>query len=730
MKLGGVFTPPSYQVQTRGIKDEEVSIQLETPQFIHLSQAGVSLVLSTARGALEVLHWGKELPASENLKDLLAANIESTAHAELDEPHVEGLFREAARGVISRPALLGHRSGQDFSQLFEVTDVDTDSISARVRFTDAAAKLNATALFRFVGDGVLMVSLGVENLGDDFNLEELSIYLPLPDRAQESMDFAGRWIKERQPQRREIQAGSFVREVREGRSSHDYTILQLAMTQGAGFQAGEIWSLGLMFSGNSRHVVEKLQGGRKFIGAGESLMPGEIVLKKGEKYSTPGVAAIYSESGIDGVSARSYGWLRSRGDHPTKAKPRPLTLNVWEAVYFDHNLEKLSELADVAQQIGVERFVLDDGWFGSRRDDTKGLGDWVVSKDVWPEGLGPLIEKVKANGMEFGLWFEGEMVNPDSDLYRAHPDWVLGAGGRVPPLGRMQLVLDLTNEDCYQHVFQQTDKVLSDYDIGYIKWDHNKYLVEPGSLGVAAAHNQTNAIYRMFTELKQNHPGLEIESCSSGGGRIDLGMAMIADRFWTSDCNDALERQYIQRYTQIAIPPEMLGSHIGPTKSHTTGRVHELHFRAITALFGHAGLEWDITSCTKEELAQLKSWSDYYKQNRELIHSGNPVRVDSPEEYFLQGVVSQDKSKALFSYATLQAASGSRPDALCFPGLDENRSYRIKAAYPAGEPKFIQRTQVSWLDGITLSGLALSQVGVRAPIMYPENALLIEIEAS
>ena len=729
MKLGGVFTPPSYQVQTRGIKDEEVSIQLETPQYIHLSQAGVSLVLSTARGALEVLHWGKELPASENLKELLAANIESTAHAELDEPQVEGLFREAARGVISRPALLGHRSGQDFSQLFEVTDVDVDSISARVRFTDAAAKLNATALFTFVGDGVLMVSLGVENLGDDFNLEELSIYLPLPDRAQESMDFAGRWIKERQPQRREIQAGSFVREVREGRSSHDYTILQLAMTKGAGFQAGEIWSMGLMFSGNSRHVVEKLQGGRKFIGAGESLMPGEIVLKKGEKYVTPGVAAIYSDKGIDGVSARSYGSLRSRGDHPTKLKPRPLTLNVWEAVYFDHNLEKLSELADVAKQIGVERFVLDDGWFGSRRDDTKGLGDWVVSPEVWPEGLGPLIEKVKANGMEFGLWFEGEMVNPDSDLYLAHPDWVLGAGGRVPPLGRMQLVLDLTNEDCYQHVFQQTDKVLSDYDISYIKWDHNKYLVEPGSSGAAAAHNQTNAIYRMFTELKQNHPGLEIESCSSGGGRIDLGMAMIADRFWTSDCNDALERQYIQRYTQIAIPPEMLGSHIGPTKSHTTGRVHELHFRAITALFGHAGLEWDITTCTKEELAQLASWSDYYKQNRDLIHSGNPIRVDSPEEYFLQGVVSQDKTKALFSYATLQAASGSRPDALCFPGLDENRSYRIKAVYPAGEPKFIQRTQVGWLDGVTLSGLALSQVGVRAPIMNPENALLIEIEA-
>ena len=702
---------------------------MEKPSFIHLTQAGVSLVLSTTRGALEVVHWGRALSDSENFADLMAATIEPTAHAELDEPHVEGIFREAARGVISRPALLGHRAGQDFSQLFEITDVDADATSARIRFSDAVAKLNATAIFSFVGEGVLMVSVGVENLGDDFNLEELSIYLPLPDRAQESMDFAGRWIKERQPQRREIQAGQFVREVREGRSSHDYTILQLAMTKGAGFESGEIWSMGLMFSGNSRHVVEKLQGGRKFIGAGESLMPGEIILRKGEKYMTPGVIAIYSDQGIDGVSARSYASLRSRGDHPTKLKPRPLTLNVWEAVYFDHNLEKLSQLADVAMEIGVERFVLDDGWFGSRRDDTKGLGDWVVSPDVWPNGLGPLIDKVKANGMEFGLWFEGEMVNPDSDLYRAHPDWVLGAGGRVPPLGRRQLVLDLSNEDCYQHIFQQTDKVLSDYDIAYIKWDHNKYLVEPGSMGQAAAHNQTNAIYRMFSELKQNHPGLEIESCSSGGGRIDLGMAMIADRFWTSDCNDALERQYIQRYTQIAIPPEMLGSHIGPTKSHTTGRVHELHFRAITALFGHAGLEWDITTCTKEELALLKSWSDYYKAKRELIHSGNPVRVDTSDEYFLQGVVSLDRSKGLFSYATLQAGSGSRPDALCFPGLDENRSYRVKAVYPAGEPKFIQRTQVAWLEGVTLSGKALAQVGVRAPILYPENALLIEIEA-
>lgn len=696
---------------------------------IHISQAGVSLVLGLNRGALEILHWGEELSSEEDLNQLAVATVESTAHAELDEPHVEGIFREAARGVISRPALLGHRAGKNFSQLFEITDVSSTANSAVVKFVDSEAKLGASAHFDFVGHGVLVISLELTNHGDDFNLEELSIYLPLPDRARESMDFAGRWVKERQPHRREIQPGQFVREVREGRSSHDYTIVQLAMTQGADFQAGEVWALGLMFSGNSRHVVEKLQGGRSFIGAGELLLPGEIVLGPGESYRTPGVAAIYSPSGIDGISRASYGWLRSRGDHPSKVRPRPLTLNVWEAVYFDHNLEKLSELAETAQSIGVERFVLDDGWFGSRRNDTRGLGDWVISAEVWPQGLGPLIEKVKSCQMEFGLWFEGEMVNPDSDLYRAHPDWVLGSGGRVPPLGRNQLVLDLTNQDCYDYILSHTDAILSAYDISYIKWDHNKYLVEPGSLGVAAVHDQTNAIYRLFTELKSRHPGLEIESCASGGGRIDLGMAMIADRFWTSDCNDALERQYIQRYTQIALPPELLGSHIGPTKSHTTGRVHSLSFRAITALFGHAGLEWDITTCSDDELETLRTFSAYYKQKRALIHSGNPVRVQTPDEYFLHGVVSQDQKTALFAYVTLLAIAGSRPDALVFPGLKDAARYRVRASYPAGEPSFIQRTQVQWLDGITLTGKALRTVGLRAPIMNPENALLVEIEA-
>jgi alpha-galactosidase len=697
------------------------------PNSAKISQAGVCLVLDFSGGTPQVLHWGEEL--GDSADQLALASIEPTAHAELDAHQFHGIWRENARGNTARPALLGHRNGKDFSQKFDLIKVEQTKTSITAISKDEAAGLEVSIVFEFVGSGVLEIKQTVANSGsEDFEVQALEVILPLPDKAAESLDFTGRWVKERQPQRRKIQSGLWVREVREGRSSHDYTIVQLAMTEGANYQSGDVWALGLGFSGNSRHTIEQAQSGRKFISAGELLLPGEIILGAGQTHQAPSVYAIYSNSGIDGVSDRSFSWLRARSQHPTS--PRPLTLNVWEAVYFNHNLEKLEQLADVAKEIGVERFVLDDGWFGSRRSDNAGLGDWEVSKDVWPQGLSPLIKKVKDSGMQFGLWFEGEMVNPDSDLYRSHPDWILRSGDRVPLEGRRQLVLDLTNPEAYKFILESVDKILSEYEIDYIKWDHNRFLLEPASHGKPAVHKQTLAIYSLFSELKKRHPGLEIESCASGGGRIDLGMAQIVDRFWTSDCNDALERQYIQRYTQVAIPPEMLGSHIGPTQSHTTGRVHSLSFRAITALFGHAGLEWDITQTTAEEKLLLKSFSDYYKNNRALLHSGRLVRAETDESSFVHGVISNDGKQAIFAYATLSSISGSRPNAIFIPGLDASKTYKVRAVFPAGEPTFIQRTQVAWLDGVKLTGAALESVGLRAPILNPENAMLIEIKES
>ncbi len=695
-----------------------------------LSGGGVLVVIDVTHGTPQILHWGPDV-GHETLGPILKViSTPAVPHAHFPNPTNAGIWKEHSRGFFGRPAIQGHRAGADWSPFFEIVNLDRDTSSCSIVSKDSSAGIEVSVDLDLDETGVLIVSQSITNVGEGvYNLGELTTWLPLPDHATESMDFTGRWLKERQPQRRDIQVGTWAREVREGRTSHDYTIAQLAMTSGAGFQTGEVWSLGLLWSGNSRHLVERLPSGDTHFGAGELLEPGEVSLEFGETYLAPKVAATYSNQGIDGLSARIHSWLRARPNHPTSLKPRPLTLNVWEAVYFDHNLEKLTHLAELAKQVGVERFVLDDGWFGNRRNDKAGLGDWIVSVEVWPQGLKPLSDVIEGLGMEFGLWFEGEMVNPDSDLYRAHPDWILKVGDRMPPESRNQHVLDLTNPDAYQHVRNQVGAVLESCNISYIKWDHNRALTDAAHLGVAAVRKQTQAVYRLFADLKESFPGLEIEACASGGGRIDLGMAMYADRFWTSDCNDATERQHIQRYSQIAIPPEMLGSHIGPTNSHTTHRIHNLSYRAITALFGHAGIEWDLTQATDEELITLSSWAAYYKKNRDLLHSGTVVRVDTDsDDFFVHGVISKDRTRAIFSYVQLATSPAASPAGFKIPGLIPDAQYNVKVVSPAGKPKVVQQHPPLWLDGVSVSGDVLADIGLRPPILAPENALLIEVE--
>jgi alpha-galactosidase len=693
---------------------------------IELTASGVSLVIDVSTATPAILHWGS--PIGEAALDaLVQLDTPPAPHAGIDAPSTPGIWRENARGFLGRPAVLGHRSGLDFTQLFDVTAVEVSTDSVRVDSADAAAGLAVSVTFSMQPAGVILVSQSITNTGDSaFDLEELTTWLPLPDHATESMDFTGRWVKERQPQRRPIESGLWAREIREGRSGHDYTIVQLAMTRGADYQSGSVWSTGLLWSGNTRHLIERIPSGRTSIGAGELLLPGEVRLEPGETYVAPTVAATFSSDGIDGISDRHYRWLRSRPEHP--ASPRPLTLNVWEAVYFDHDLEKLSALVDVAQAIGVERFVLDDGWFLGRRDDHAGLGDWVVDRAVWPDGLDPLIDRVTSAGMQFGLWFEGEMVNSDSDLYREHPEWIFQAGGRIPPEGRYQHVLDLGHPGAFDHVLGQVDALLTEFPIDYIKWDHNRVLIEPAHLGRAGVRRQTEAIYRLFDELRSRHPGLEIESCSSGGGRIDLGMTFHADRFWTSDCNDALERQYIQRYTQIAIPPELLGSHIGPPHAHTTGRSHTLAFRALSALFGHAGIEWDVTGATADEIAHLASWAAYYRAKRRLIHTGRMLRVETRDDTaFVHGVIAHDRSEAVIAYVQLSAHREAAPPRFRIPGLDAEALYAVTLVEPAGPAEAVEVIAPAWLAGITTTGAALAEIGLTPPILRPENGILIEV---
>ena len=696
-----------------------------TKQTALLSAPTSSLLIEVVNGALVIRHWGAPILGQNH--DIALASRVSIANSSWDEPQLPGLMRESARGFLGRPSLSGHRNGKAWSTKFEVTDFHHQGNHCAVTLRDFHAELEVIVTFDLDAFGVLIQKATVKNIGNsDYVLNEFIHWLPLPREATQTLDFAGRWSNERQPQRRDIQIGTWVRESREGRSGHNFSIADIALTAQTSFQSGSAWATSIAWSGNSHYLVERGFDGQQSIGAGELLLAGEVILKGNESYEAPALFAVYSSQGLDGVSAAFHSHLRAREIHPKR--PRPLTLNMWEALYFDHDEAKIRALVDVAAEIGVERVVLDDGWFHSRRNDRSGLGDWVIDPAVWPNGLTPVIEYINSKGIEFGLWFEGEMVNPDSDLYRAHPEWILHEGDRTPPLWRHQLVLDLGHEEAYKHVLEQTSSLLAAHNIVYIKWDHNRVLVDAGHLGAAGVRRQTQAIYRLFAELKTRHPGLEIESCASGGARIDLGVIDYVDRFWTSDNNDALERQTIQRWTSQVIPPEMLGTHIGPTHGHQTGRTLELSMRAITALFGHAGIEWNITQATAEERANLATWAKYYKDNRALLHSGKSVRIDYPDEHgYLYGVISADTKKSIFAYVQLTPTVTIHPASLKFAGLDAAANYLVKAVYPAGKPRFMLITPPQWMDGITMSGSALATIGVSAPILAPANAVLIEI---
>ena len=718
---------------------------------VHLNAAGVSVVLDVTDGRVPAIaHWGAALGAlgEAGLDAVCETAVDVVTQNAVDVPVRVGVIPQQADGWIGRPGLSGSRpdgSGWAPRLVTRAVTVDGDPATgahleagpARVSFdlADEQIGLAVTCEVELLAHGLLRTRATLTNLGAaPYRLDELTVALPVPAQADELLDFAGRWSKERTPQRSTFGVGTHLRENRRGRTGADAAHVLHAGPAGFGFRDGQVWAIHTAHSGNHRHLAEKINTGRQVLGGGELLLPGEVELEAEEAYVGPWVHASHG-IGLDAVASRFHRHLRSRQRHVDTR--RPVTLNVWEAVYFDHDLARLTDLADRAAALGVERFVLDDGWFGSRRDDTSGLGDWVVSADVWPQGLAPLIDHVTGLGMEFGLWFEPEMVNEDSDVARAHPEWIMSTSPeRMPLPSRNQQVLNLSIPAAYAHVRDQMHAVLSAHDIGYIKWDHNRDLLEAATrqTGRAAVHEQTLATYALLDELKATHPGLEIESCSSGGARVDLSVLERTDRVWVSDCIDPLDRQQMNRWTSQLIPLELMGSHIASGRSHTTGRLHTLGFRAATAVFGHLGIEWDLAAATTEELAELTEWIQLYKERRPLLFTGDLVRADRSEEsLWIHGVVSPDRTSALFSLAAVGRSDQSQHDRLRFPGLDPSTRYRVRpllvGARPSGlvPPAWMQRALDE--DGLIMPGAVLTDAGIAAPLLNPEQALLFDIAA-
>ena len=695
--------------------------------MIHLRAAGVSVVLDTHDDRLPaVLHWGADLGEldADALAGLATATAPTLLPSSPDVPVRVSLVPEPSTGYLGRPGLVGSRHGRDWSPRWTVTAVEQDGNAVEYRAEDAASGLGLVIEVELTPQGLLRTRAAVTNTGaDDYVIDELTVALPVPRRAREVLDLAGSWGSERHPQRLPLVVGEHRRENRAGRTGFDAPTVLHVGEPGFGFRAGEVWGVHVAWSGNHVHQAERTASGVQVLGGGELLLPGEGRLGPGETYTGPWVYGSYGE-GLDAVAHRFHRWLRARPTHPDVG--RPVTLNVWEAVYFDHSLDRLTQLADLAAQVGIERFVLDDGWFGARRDDTRGLGDWVVSPEAWPDGLAPLVDHVTDLGMQFGLWVEPEMVNLDSDVARAHPDWVLQPGyGRLPVEARHQQALDLTIPEAYAHVRDQLLAVLGSCPISYLKWDHNRDLVDAGSTrtGRPAVHDQTLAAYRLMDEIRAGHPGLEIESCSSGGGRIDLEVLQRTDRVWVSDVIDPHERQRMLRWTGQLLPPELMGSHIASGLSRTTGRTHDLTFRASTAVFGHLGVEWDLAAASADELAELGAWIAWWKTARATLLAGDLVRVDVPEaDAWVHGVVTPERG--IFSVGVGASGPVSNLGDVVLPGLDPEAVYAVRPVIPAAPPMLFGMP--AWFGGVQLSGRVLATVGLRFPAMPPDQVLLVE----
>ncbi|MEM9838185.1 MAG: alpha-galactosidase [Pseudomonadota bacterium] len=707
--------------------------------YLTLRTENVQLTLAVQTGERPaIIHFGQPLPKTEPQDLALLA----TRQWALGGPSVAiaaSLSNELGAGMGGPPGFAAHRDGRAWASVVKTERVEQHS-ETDVTVHCADRVYGVGIAYRIIlhpeSDVLSIVSTVMNDSDTRLSIDwACAAAIPLDPRFTSLRGFTGRWSGEFQVQEVDLNHGSYLRENRAGRTSHDNFPGLIALPPSTTENEGPCVGFHLGWSGNNRVQVDRHTDGRRFVQMGELFFPGEMTLAPEESYETPALFAAWSDEGLSGMSRSFHRHLdKLILDPRTADKPRPVHYNTWEAVYFDHSEEKLMALADQAASVGAERFVLDDGWFGGRRGDNAGLGDWTVSDDVYPEGLHRLASHVRSHGMEFGIWFEPEMVNPTSDLYRKHPEWVLRADGVEQIPFRNQLTLDLTRPEVTEYLFEAISATVTTYDVAYIKWDMNRTIPHPGDgHGRAAIHRQTRAVYGLISRLREAHPALEIESCASGGGRADFGVLAHTDRLWTSDNNDALSRQVIQHGASMMFPLRVLGSHVGPKVCHITGRIFDMAFRVGTAIFGHMGMEVDLSTEDEADLATLRAGISLYKDHRALLHGGDVYRLDAPEAWITLGVVSTDKREALFSCALLDEHQTVLPGRQMLAGLDPAATYRLRLIWPQVSPAITVPSIIEAADlygeGSLVSGEALMHVGLQLPLAKPNTYLIFHLES-
>ncbi|MDY5589054.1 MAG: alpha-galactosidase [Arcanobacterium sp.] len=668
---------------------------------------------------------------SSTCTSLFSSQQAQLINAGIDQPEFISLLPTQSHGWTGSPMIVLSRAGRTIFPQFHVTDHTVSASAYKVQATsdDVALTISVT-----IDDGGLVVQQAeITNLAKHpLCLERLRLAFPLPSDATELLTFTGHHLRERAPQRQPLAQGSFSHESWVGRPDFSSGFITVAGTPDFDFTHGTVYGVHTAWSGNVETFAERTPYSQGIIGGAELLHPGEVILAQGESYRSPRVIGSWA-TGLTRMSHRFHAAIRRAHTHSTR---RPTTLNTWEAVYFQQTPHKLEQLATTAAQLGVQRFVVDDGWFRGRRNDSAALGDWFVDSAVWPNGLTPLSDHVHRLGMEFGLWFEPEMISLNSDTARQHPEWVLRpTDSRFPLPGRHEYVLDLANPEAFTYIASRMSALIRELGIDAIKWDHNRFITEAISpySGQPAVHGQTCALYRLLRELKAQFPALAIENCASGGGRVDLAMMELTDSVWTSDCTDPLERIDIQRYTSLLVPPEMLGAHIAASPSHQTGRSTSLTTRAATAFLYGLGFELDL-----DQLGDLDRWLCY--EWVELHHAyitGQMIAVHGDgidPAVRVDGVLDSERQHGVYCVGMV-ATSAQYPIApVQLPGLRADTCYRVRplgGAARYADADVPGRGNPQWWNdaGAVIPGAVLSRWGIRTKHIFPGSAVLLEVSA-
>ncbi len=680
-----------------------------------------TLVLAAIRDRLpQVVYWGPPLPKGEDGATLAAARSLDVTGGMLDENPDLSICPEAVRTFPGQPGLICRDSdGTPLLPKFCFLSEQQTDTSLVLCFEDKTNKLTYCAHFETDAHTGMITTWATLSATRPIHLHWLSApVFPAPQQADDMLDFSGRWCGEFQMNRTAWSPGMRYRENRTGRTGHEHFPGLLIPCRGATNTQGAVYGFHYGWSGGHKMIAEELPDGRRQIQFGHAA---RMEVEPSNEFRTSKLYVCYSDRGLNGCGVAFQRHLRDRiVQFPAPDRPRPVHYNCWEAVYFDHKLDILKDIADRAAGIGAERFVLDDGWFGQRDDDTTSLSDWEVDQRKYPDGLDPLIQHVHSLGMTFGIWFEPEMINPDSNLYRLNPHWALGSEDQT--LGRQQKALNMALPEVRDFIYDRMANILANHDVDYIKWDHNRVLPMPDA-------GQTRGSYALIDRLRADFPHVEIESCASGGGRIDFGILERTHRVWLSDSNDALERLRIQHNAALFLPAVVTGSHVGPRHCHTSGRVLDISFRAWVAAQRHLGFEMDPRELSDEELNVLTEITGWYKANRDWLHSADILRLESIDPSVIaEQQVAQDGSQFVAFIGKADTSAQIAPRPLPLTGLDPNAMYKIRLINRINIHHLSRGTPALKDHDITVSGAWLMSQGVTLPWSFPCSMWVLQGE--